>query len=272
MLYGIVSLCLMVVYAFAVYLGNGQPQVADAIYLISPLLALLAGVYTLNYFSSGDYLTGSKRVYVSFWLTLGILFYLLGEIFWFYLAYIQIAPTSPSVADVFFLIAYPCLFIAAYVEYRLAQVKLTVKIFKNPLLLLAMIGTILVAYFGVFKAYSMDAGVLENIIAVSYGIGDLLLIISILLVISVYADGKLRWPWIWIAVSYIFMLMADLGFAFASDAYVSSLLVQLSINLSWMIGYYLIGRGFFSFVEIAKNTQASAQEQLVAMKAASTHH
>jgi hypothetical protein len=272
MLYGIISFCLMAVYATAFYMTNGQPQVADTIYLLSPLIALLSGVYALNYFSNGNYLAGGQRVTVSFWLALGILFYLLGEVFWFYLAYIQISPTSPSIADVFFLMAYPCLFAAAYLEYRLAKVKLTNKVFINPLFLLSLVGIILVAYFGIFQAYTMESSMLENIIAVSYGVGDLLLIMSILLVIFAYSDGKLRWPWIWIAISYIFMLAADLGYAFASDAYETSILVQLAINLFWMIGYYLIGKGFLSFVSVAKEVQVATEERLMAMKADQAAH
>src|SRR5258708_39672591 len=78
----------------------------DVIYLMTPCLGVVAGFFTLTKFG----LKGSRARTILF-LTLGVLGWFIGEVFWnYYELFLHIKP-FPSIADIFYLIAYPLLFL-----------------------------------------------------------------------------------------------------------------------------------------------------------------
>lgn len=246
-----ISFLLFFIEAITVYwfkLGFFNPLLREAIYLTPPFFAFIACLIALRTFG----LSTSRSLTLIF-LTAGIGYWFLGEVLFDYYAYILQSDPYPSAADIFYILAYPMLFFGLVNEIRLA--KISWKNLPKPTLflfsLVALLFASFVGYFGIFQAYNPAETLLNNIVAMSYGVGDLLLIlVTILLLVLVweFRGGKLSRVWLILFFGYTFTLVADILFAIYRDHYtMQEWFYKSLLDTFWILGYLLFAAALFEF-------------------------
>jgi len=233
--------------------------------LIFPVGAALVGLYTSRIFG---FKSANGRALLL--ITAGIACWAIGEIlFWVFANIMNIDP-FPSLADAFFLLAYPFFGVGIYQSFTTAGVKLKQ---VNRLLLVTVLSaslvlTVLVAYFGVYLAYDASADPLANVVNVVYGLGDLVLVIFSMLTILVaseYKGGKLASFWKIMASGFILILIADIVFAIYGDQILNDIKPYTYVDLIWTAGYQLLAYGMLeNYIHVSavqKNIKLKLQQR-----------
>lgn len=216
--------------------------------LSSLLLAFSGGLYSLD-----KYGFNSSKSLTLILLTIGIGCFLIGETLWTYYEYLMNTDPFPSLADVFYLAAYPLFFWALFREINLTNVNWRVlsRSLKFLLIMISALFMVVVCYFGVYLAYSPQETVLANFIAISYGIGDVALIvatIALLVLAWEFRGGALARIWMVLFFSFMLNLVADILFAIFTDAYNAQGTFQRNlIDTVWILSYVLFAHAMFSF-------------------------
>lgn len=219
-----------------------------SVLLSSLAIALTGGIYALK-----EYGLNSAKSKTLIFFTTGIGCWLIGESLWTYYEYILHTDPFPSIADIFYVSAYPLFFMGLVREIQSAKVSWH-KLQKSILFLMLM-STVLLAivvnYFGVFLAYSPQEPLLTNVIAMSYGIGDLILLVaamSLLILAWEFRGGALSQIWLKVFFSFMFTLAADILFAIFTASYnETNSLTRSFIDCLWIVSYLLMGYALFSF-------------------------
>lgn len=243
-----VFLALSAVYIYKIGVNTPDLYVflTNILYLFPPLIAVYGGIYAVKKFSFSNI----HGVALAF-LTAGILFLGIGEIIWFYYHIFLNVDPYPSIADVFYLGAYPLIFIGIVNELRLQKFdwKDFNKLYLFLIILVSVILATIVSYFGIYLAYKPDAAFLENAIAMAYGIADLILIIPSLFILKLtldYRGGKLFNSWLCILIGLLLTLVGDILFAIYTDQYSSGITPYNLIDLAWIAAYLFFAYGFFN--------------------------
>ncbi len=257
----IVSLLIFIAYYAAViirgYLGESWKMLADFIYLLAPLLASVLGIWAFMIFRS------SKQNVSIFFLSAGMACYFIAEVLFFILENILGVDTTPSIADFFFLLAYPLFFIGLLKKILQERVSFSFK--KNwPFILLAIVFIVLFSYLSIFSSYNAEESMLKNIILVSYGIGDLILTVSclfILVIVFEYEGGKMSYPWLILNMSFLIMLVADLLYAIYPDEYETFIYLRAILDTFWIASYVFFALAMFRLISIVKEKQQFLEQQ-----------
>ena len=229
--------------------------VSDAIYLLAPLVAAVLGV--IAFVSFGGL---AKRSLSLLLITIGLFSYLIGESVWFYIVHILQLEPGVSIADGFFLAAYPFFLAGILIEYQLNEIRLTFVQYRDWIVYVFGALALVIAYFSIFGSYSVDSGPLLNAVNIGYGIGDLILVIGVclLLLMAKFGHGQLKKPWRWIVAGFTAMMLADLAYSLAGDAYYDpAMLAQLKlpIDIGWILSYVFVSQGMIGFIGIAREAQ-----------------
>jgi hypothetical protein len=220
--------------------GFANIWLREGIYLSTSFFATVAGLFALRSFG----LT-SPRSRTLLFLTAGIGYWFLGEIIFDYYQYILGIDPFPSVADAFYLFAYPLLLLGLINEVISSQVQWR-KIHRGLLFLFISISLalgVIVFYFGVFRAYNPEVSLLANAIVMSYGVGDLFLLTANLFVLLLaweFRGGKLSRVWLFFFLSFVLNLVADVLYAVYEVEYESLLWFYKSLIDTFFIGSYLL--------------------------------
>ncbi len=242
----IIKVLLFVILAIvaSVYFLDEPSSLSNAtLYLAAPLIFALAGLYATRLYGHG-----SDSGIALFFISLGASCWLLGEIIWYVFKFFMDKSPFPSVADAFFLLAYPLFFIAIYKGLESIKNEWR-KIGKATLisnLIIAVILALAVAYWGIYKVYDPEAGSLENIFSISYGVGDLFLILGVLWtssLVGVYGNGKLGRFWKIMGSGFFLFLLADILFAIYQEKYISDMRPYNYIDIIWVAGYLILAYG-----------------------------
>lgn len=241
---GIVFLAIYSAFVGA-YLSNASSKFQSLLFLFPPLLAALLGFYAASTYKLGN-IHGRSMAF----LASGMAFFFVGEALFFYYQYILDKTPFPSIADVFYLLAYPMILIGLMIEVRMHKPRLSEfskkTIFVMSTAFIALLG--IVSYFGIYKAYDTDATILSNWIAISYGVADLIILIPAMYVLKLAFDfkgGKLFNTWIMIFFAMLFMLAGDILFASYNEKYSEGLKPYTLIDLLWVASYLLFAYSFF---------------------------
>jgi hypothetical protein len=172
----------------------------------------------------------------------------IGEIIFIVFANIMNIDPFPSIADIFFLLAYPLLGVGIYKGFAAAEIKLAQvrKSLLTMLLSASLVLTILVVYFMLYQVYDPEAELAINFVNISYGLGDLILVILSYLAILVsneYKGGKLGSFWKTMALGFIMILIADILFAIYSEQILNDIKPYTYVDLVWTAGYLFIAFG-----------------------------
>lgn len=214
------------------------------LYQIFPVVAALISLY-----SSRIYGFNSANGRAQLLITGGLVCWGVAETIT-YVFFLTDADMFPTIADVFFLLAYPLFGAGIYQGYVTAGIKLK-QVNKSLLAMVlsaSLVLTILVGYFGVYQAYDPDADIIVNTVNIFYGLGDLILIIlSLLTVLAAreYGGGKLASFWKAMATGFLLFLIADILFAMYGDQYWEGAKPYAYMDLLWLAGFLILAYGMF---------------------------
>jgi hypothetical protein len=242
----------LAIFASAVYwLGIGGIHtviVRNTIYLSIPLIAVISGIFSLCVYG----FKGSRAKTLVL-LTSGMGCWFLGEVFFYSYEFILHTNPFPSIADIFYILAYPLMFFALINEIQQSKIAWK-KISPLTLFLYALVALTfawIVFYFGVYLSYDPHEVLFTNLIAISYGIGDLLLIIVDLFMLILaweFRKGSFSSLWVLLFFSFIFMLVGDILFAQFNDPYKNEVWFYKSLlDTVWITSYTFFASGLFNF-------------------------
>jgi hypothetical protein len=184
-----------------------------------------------------------------------------GEVLWVYYDFVIQATPYPSIADLFYLLAYPALFLGLWEQVRGSGVNwrkfdpVIVFLFGIIAVLLAGVAT----YFGIYLAYDQAASMFENVVAIGYGLADVVIILCALLVLILaweFKGGNLMRLYLYIFFGFVMTLVADVGFAMYNPEYVAgSWWIKNTLDTLWIMQYLYFGSAFFTFGFSLKATQ-----------------
>ena len=261
----IVFLIVSAVYILSPTIVTNIP--VETLYLVFPVVAALVGVY-----ASGVYGIKSANGRAQLLITAGLVIWAIAETVSYisddYITSDNLAPQTP---DFIFLSAFPILCAGIYQGYTTAGIKL--KQVKRSLLigvsLTSLVLTILVAYFGVYQAYDSSADLLQNVVNIGYGIGDLVLVIASMLTILVaneYGNGKLASFWKTMGAGFFVFLIGDILFyTMYGDLMAQDIKPYTYIELIWLAGYllftYAIIENYMHILSVQINIRIKLQQR-----------
>jgi hypothetical protein len=250
----VIVLTLIFIFLSAIYVYWFKPAIANYIllrnvlYLLTPLASVVGGFYSLNIFG---YSGGRAKTIL--YLTLGVLCWFIGEVLFAYFEVIAHTDAFPSIADVFYLFAYPLFFVGLLNELKLARVKLQT-LHTSTKFLMGTISFLLICvvfYLIIYLGYDSTATLFANSIAAAYGVGDIILIITnmfILVLAWEFKGGKLSNTWMTIFTAFMAIFLADILYAVYTQDYLSDVYIFRNvIDSLFMLGYILLGLGLFDF-------------------------
>jgi ABC-type multidrug transport system fused ATPase/permease subunit len=228
-----------------VYVLRYSQLFGNILFLLPPLLAVVCGGYAVRAYRLTNVRGKSTAL-----LTSGLFCFFIGEVLFFLFQFVFHTSPFPSVADIFYLSAYPLLLAGLLKEISLHPIKWRElnKFVLVVILLLVLALAFIVSYFGIFLAYNPGDPVANNIIAIAYGIGDLLLIIPGLFTLNTaldYRGGALFNSWTLILVALIFMMAGDILFAIFNNQYAALIWPYTLIDLLWVVSYLCFAYSFF---------------------------
>lgn len=229
-------------------------------YLAAAIISVISGLAALKIFH-----LSSKEGVVLALLTAGLACFTLGELIFFYFQYIAETDPFPSVADVFFILGYPLIFWALVKEVK--HNKVSWRDFSKKMLALIILFclalTAFVAYFGIYLAYDADATLIENVVAMAYPVGDLILIVPIFLILKVAVDfkgGKLFYSWMMIFIALLGLLAGDILFAIFYDQYSEAIFPYTLIDFTWVAMYLLFAYSFYFTTQTIRQLQSTLRK------------
>ncbi len=248
----------------AVYIISPQSRIISiqGLSLVIPVAAALIGLY-----ASRLYGFKSSNGRTILFITGGIVCWALAEATFFVLDYFTNSENLfPSIADAIFLLAYPFFIAGIYQGFVTAEVKLknVKKSLLYTVLLISVVLTALVIYFVIYQAYDSSADILANVVNISYGVGDLFLIIASMLTILVaseYSGGKLASFWKAMAAGFFMGLIADILFAMYSEQLLGDVKPYTYMDLIWTAGYL-----FYAFAMLENYIHISAVQKKIRLK------
>ncbi|MFZ2125105.1 MAG: hypothetical protein WA087_03965 [Candidatus Saccharimonadales bacterium] len=217
--------------------------VIQSLSLVDPVGAALIGLCAAVMYGISN-ANGRALMFIA----AGIACWGIGEIIFMVFANIMNIDPFPSLADVFFLLAYPLLGVGIYQSFVAAEIKLKQvrKSLLATLLSVSFVLAIFVMYFMIYQVYDPEADLAINFVNISYGLGDLVLVILSLLAILVsneYKGGKLGSFWMTMASGFTLILIADIMFAIYSEQVLNDIKPYTYIDLIWTAGYLFIAFG-----------------------------
>ncbi|MBU0660621.1 hypothetical protein KKG22_00395 [Patescibacteria group bacterium] len=238
------------------YIADIDSIVRSTAYLFFPVLAIVSGFMLARMYG-----VKNKNGQILLLFTAGLVCWTLGETIWYmFEQYLAVDP-FPSSADVFFLLGYPLLLMALLKKFRLLDI--TTKQLRAfvawPYKVIVLLAIVLVSYFGIYGAYDMDSSFLENIMAMSYGVGDLVLIVAAIIAgvgVFMYKGGKFARFWRGIVIAFVFFLLADIFFGIYNTPYEEALRPYIYIDLFWIFGYVIFSYSFIDqYMSLLKTKQ-----------------
>ena len=226
---------------------TGARQVLPGLSLITSLLFPLMAVF-FAYKAFAHLSLQSRQGRAVFALFLGLACLAAGETLFALFDIVFNIDPYPSVADVFYLLSYPCFFVGIWTQSTLANVKVDTKFVfmaSVPMTLL----TAVVFYFIIILGYDSEASIVENIFALFYGIGDLMLVVltgMLLVLIRDFSGGKLFTPWFYFSLGLFVTLIADVVFAMFTPEYTAGISPYRYTDLLWIAGFGLWAHSFYS--------------------------
>src|SRR3990172_7867757 len=186
----------------------------DSVFLIAPVFSLVSGIHAARKY-------GMKSVHgkTLFHLTTGIFLWFMGEFTWLVYNSLGMDP-FPSIADIFFLVAYPFLLYGIINELKLGKISWAR---KRSIITLAFISllSITTIFFGV-GAYNQDSPLLENTISISYMVADLVIVAGLVLLVNIsmeFKGGFLYKAWMLFALGMFLTWMGDIIYAIYTSEY-----------------------------------------------------
>lgn len=237
----------------SLYLLRVDQKLASLVFLFPPLLASVLGYYAAKTYKIVN-IHGRAMAF----LASGMAAFFIGEtIFYVYQYHLNRQP-FPSVADAFYLLAYPLVLVGLMIEVRMHKPRLS-DFSRQTLSLMftALVSTTaIVCYFGIYKAFDSAAGFTVNAFAMGYGVADLIILVPAMYVLNLayeFKGGKLFNTWMMIFFAILLMLGGDILFALYNEQYSDAQWPYTLIDLFWTASYLLFGYSFIFTASVLKD-------------------
>lgn len=230
-------------------LAGSYTEVARGLVFSSaPVLAFVTGIFAVK--KQGLKTSRGKTLLI---LTLGIMCWMIGEGLWTYYDIGLHVDPFPSIADLFYVLAYPLFFIGLLkavceqcVEFKKVSKVLLFSLFINSLLI-----CLVVAYFGIYRAYTPENSFAENAFALGYGVGDLALIVVNFFVFFMAWEERAKAAtsaWFYFFCAIWMTLLGDILFALFEVEHAEKMWPYFqSIDSIWILSYLYFAASFFEF-------------------------
>lgn len=241
--------------------GEANRFITNALFLVPPFLAVALGLGAMQVYGWRNAHGLSLGL-----LSLGFGSWFVGEVIWFVLRIIMNIDPYPSVADIFYLLGYPLLFIGLLLELKEQRLEIRdIDPFTRTLVVFFLfVLYAFVLYFQLFLAYDPSASLIENFTAISYGLGDFVLIIPAVLVLKTTLDfqkGRLYTPWLAVFTGLFLTLIADLLYSIYTEQYSATLFPYNLIDLFWIGGYLALAYGFFGIRSVIESAHKRLEKK-----------
>lgn len=214
----------------------------------APVIPVFMGLFALR-----EQCLRNSRGWTLFFLTLGVLSFMIGEGLWTYYDLVLQVDPFPSLADLFYSLAYPFFFIGLVNELRnnKLEFKSVSKLLLSSLLLNSLLIAGVIAYVGIYMAYTPGVGFWENFFALGYGAGDLVLIIMNFFVFFLaWKERKegVTSAWFYFFCAILLSLFADVLFALFELEHSQKVWPYFQgIDSIWILSYLYFAASFFEF-------------------------
>lgn len=225
-------------------------------YLIPPAVAVVAALFTARAYGIPS---AHARNFVL--IAGGLMLWFVGEVLFTSYILAGVDP-FPSLADVFYLLAYPLLAIGLWSESRSTHTTAPVRD-RTIFYIAATLVAALVVYVGVIRAYDPEADIVANVVAMSYGLADLVLIFAVgrtMLLARTFRGGALSLRWLVLLGGVASILVGDLLFALFNVQYEENLQPYILLDAFFAGGYCALAYGFISLTSLLKRIRARASE------------
>lgn len=227
---------LLVVFFIDVLLYFFQPLgqdffiIADLTSMAFSFLAVVFGIYAYRSHQFSD--AQGKAL---FFLTFGIFLWFLGETTWaIYEINFGLLTPSPTIADFFWISAYPLFLISLSYIWRLALWPIGKKWFILLAFILLTVSFSL-WYFSIPTLIGPSLSPAEKISTAGYVLGDMLVLNSLIIVMAYLFKNKLLKAWGLILLGTVFSTIADVLYTHTYAAYMSGNLIDLFWDFSYII-------------------------------------
>jgi len=230
---------------------------------VGQVIAIAGGIYAVKKFGRNNKTGKTVSIF-----TLGLFFWMLGNIIFATTDFLHGQAEFPSMADVSIFIGYALLLASLLHETRSRNVSLT-RIQKLLLAIVALLTSFLVLYFNVFLVFDPATPILVTVATIIYSLADILLATTLILVLilaSTYSGGKLFYPWFYLFIAVTCMLIGDALFSIWLDSYLNKEGYYLLIDAVWRLGYVFFAIGLFNLGFIIENIQKKITIDTLALK------
>lgn len=248
--------------ALGYLLSSNDPHhslINDLLFLLAPFCSTLGGLYAARAYGRNN--THGLSFYL---IAAGLASLFIGEVLFLNYEIILKTQAFPSLADVFYLLSYPLMLVGFLREVKNYKMKES-SLDQVLLMIITVLLGFVVCYFGIYLAYQADESILNNTIAMAYGVGDLFLIaiaLNILVLTFDFKGGKLFAAWLAICIGVFLTLVADILFAIYNMQFDQGIWLYRQIDLLWVGGYLSIAYGCFSVGHIIKEVQQKIRNKL----------
>ncbi|HLG23805.1 MAG TPA: hypothetical protein VI564_02640 [Candidatus Nanoarchaeia archaeon] len=212
----------------------------NAVYLTSPTVAVLAGIYVLRKY-------GIKGVHGRslLFIELSMAAFLIGEFTWMLYEIFLGEKPFPSIADLFYSVAYPLIMVGVIIGLKLGKINWTKKrLFLTVSAIIVL--SVITLYYGIIAAYDQGATLLENSLSIGYVVLDIPIIIGMVLLVNLaleFRGGAFSGAWVLMAIGMLGRWISDILFAYFYNQYSGGLIggtaAYRMIDFGWMANYLL---------------------------------
>ncbi len=232
------------------------------VYVLAPTTALGGGIVAIK-----EYGLRSLQGKILLTIVCGIFGWFIGEVLWTYYELIAKTDPYPSLADWFYLVSYIPFCIGLLWELKFLRHKVHKPLPYTLRLLLTMLAILfsgMALYFGVWQAIKPEYSILENAVAISYGVADIALVLMSLIVVVVTLEmrgGKFVGPWWWFLAGIGCTFVADIGFAMFTPQYETmQAFYKPTLDTIWIVGYLAMAYGLGRFGWLVQGARRSIVE------------
>ncbi len=225
--------------------------VVDAIFALVAWFATIAAYVTMRAFRRNDSLKGVWAV-----LTAGLALWALGETSWFIIEAILGLDPYPSIADLFWVLGYPIVFVGLVLGMKTLHVRPSSggKIIGTALILIIAFD---LWYFVLSVILPAKAPLIQKFLNIYYPVGDLILLSPVIYSLMTLKYRAVDYSWKLIALGLGLIMVNDVIFSYLAiiDVYQSGSL----LDSFWIGGYLIIGLG--SIFQLDKIDRSRQEEQ-----------
>lgn len=260
LLFGLIGLFAVITFFYLVPLpGVNYTVITNSIFLIPPFIAVLAGLSAVK-----TYGLSNKHGKAFLAISLGMFSWFVGEVLWAVFQQILKIHPYPSIADFFYLAAYPLVLYGIYAEIGSYKTEISPK--KSMFVsFFSVFLSLVVFYLMIVPVFNLHESGTGPIISISYGLADVLLIVGIAHIIVMatrFRGGRLYAAWLYILIASIFMLLADIFFSIYNAQYQMGIWPYKFIDLFYVGSYIAFAFGLFEVRFIVRDVQNKIRKQL----------